>query len=135
MRRVTSGEFDVIRVLHIDEKAGRVYFLASPENPTQQYLYRAALDGSGTPERLTPGRPAGLARLRHLARRGAGGPHATPRSASRRGVELVSLPDHKVVRTLAANDKLREAVAASWRRRRSSSSGPTSAAACSWTAG
>ncbi len=54
MRRVTSGEFDVIRVLHIDEKADRVYFLASPDNPTQHYLYRAPLIGSGTPERVSP---------------------------------------------------------------------------------
>jgi dipeptidyl-peptidase-4 len=33
--RVTNGEFDVIRVLHLDEKAGWAYYIASLDNPTQ----------------------------------------------------------------------------------------------------
>ena len=46
-RRLTGGDFDVISVVAVDEKAGQCYFMASPENPTQSYLYRMALDGSG----------------------------------------------------------------------------------------
>ena len=41
------------KVLHIDEKHGCVYFVASPENATQHYLYRSPIDG-GKPERVTP---------------------------------------------------------------------------------
>jgi dipeptidyl-peptidase-4 len=109
LRRVTGGEFDVIRVLHVDEKAGYVYLLASPENPTQQYLYRASLNGSGTPERLSPADQPGwhdynLSSDNRLA------VHTFSSFGKPPQVELVSLPEHKVVRTLSANDKLRERV-------------------------
>ncbi|MGL6094694.1 MAG: DPP IV N-terminal domain-containing protein, partial [Fimbriiglobus sp.] len=53
IRRVTGGAFDVLKIAHVDETAGLAYFLASPENPTQQYLYRCPLAG-GTPVRVTP---------------------------------------------------------------------------------
>jgi dipeptidyl-peptidase-4 len=110
VRRVTSGAFDVIRVLHIDEKAGSVYFIASPDNPTQHYLYRAALDGSGAPERLTPADQPGWHDY-HLAPDGARAVHTYSAFGKPPRVELVTLPDHKVARVLASNDTLRAAVA------------------------
>ncbi len=109
VRRVTRGEFDVISVLHLDEKGGHVYFIASPENPTQRYLYRAALSGSGSPERLTPKDQAGWHDY-DISPDGAFAVHTYSSFGTPPRVELVSLPDHKVVRTLAANDKLRAAV-------------------------
>lgn len=110
VRRVTSGAFDVIRVAHTDEKAGRVYYLASPENPTQHYLYRAALDGTGIPERLTPANQAGWHDY-DVSPDGAFAVHTHSAFGVPPRVELISLPDHKVIRTLAANDALRAAVA------------------------
>ncbi|HEY1189037.1 MAG TPA: S9 family peptidase [Gemmata sp.] len=110
LRRVTGDEFDVIRVLHIDEKAGSVYFIASPENPTQRYLYTARLDGTGTPTRLTPPDRAGWHDY-DLAPDGAFAVHTYSSFGKPPRVELISLPDHKVVRTLATNDKLRDTVA------------------------
>ena len=56
---LTPGDFDVIQVEEVDEKAGWVYFAASPDNPTQRYLFRSRLDGSGSPQRLTPTTEAG----------------------------------------------------------------------------
>jgi dipeptidyl-peptidase-4 len=109
VRRVTSGEFDVIRVLHIDEKAGRVYFLASPENPTQHYLYTAALNGSGTPARLSPVDQPGTHDYA-ISLDGAFAVHTWSAFGKPARIELVSLPAHKVVRTVAANEKLRETV-------------------------
>ena len=50
---LTSGKYDVMEISGVDEKAGYVYFEASPDNATQLYLYRARLDGSGKAERLT----------------------------------------------------------------------------------
>ncbi|MCH8305453.1 MAG: DPP IV N-terminal domain-containing protein, partial [Candidatus Marinimicrobia bacterium] len=50
---ITPGEFDVINILNIDTKNGWLYYIASPDNPTQRYLYRSPLKG-GNPERLTP---------------------------------------------------------------------------------
>ncbi|MFH2001108.1 MAG: DPP IV N-terminal domain-containing protein, partial [Planctomycetota bacterium] len=51
---ITSGDFDVISVEHIDAAGGWVYFIASPENPTQQFLFRTTIDKANEPERLTP---------------------------------------------------------------------------------
>ncbi len=50
---ITPGDFDVIELLAVDEKSSWVYFIASPDNPTQRYLYRVHLDGTGR-ERVTP---------------------------------------------------------------------------------
>jgi dipeptidyl-peptidase-4 len=109
LRRVTRGEFDVIRVLHLDEKAGRAYYLASPDNPTQRYLYRVALDGRGEPERLTPGDQPGWHDY-SISPDGALAVHTHSAFGKPPRAELVSLPGHKVTRPLAANDKLRAAV-------------------------
>lgn len=51
---ITPGNYDIINLLRIDEKNNLAYVLASPDNPTQQYLYKVSLDGKGTPERVSP---------------------------------------------------------------------------------
>jgi len=42
---VTKGSYDIISIDRIDEKGNYVYFMASPENATQQYLYRTTTKG------------------------------------------------------------------------------------------
>jgi dipeptidyl-peptidase-4 len=51
---ITKGDYDVIKSVRIDEKNNAFYFIASPENATQQYLYKTKLDGKGKLERVTP---------------------------------------------------------------------------------
>jgi dipeptidyl-peptidase-4 len=51
---VTSGNFDVIDIAGINEKAGFIYFTASPDNATQSYLYKTRLDGKGKLQRVSP---------------------------------------------------------------------------------
>ena len=51
---ITAAGSDLIAPGQIDAKNGWFYYYASPTNATQRYLYRARLDGTGTPERLTP---------------------------------------------------------------------------------
>lgn len=109
VRRVTGGAFDVIRVVHVNEKSGHVYYLASPDNPTQHYLYRTALNGSGAPERLTPTDRPGWHDY-DVSPDGTFAVHTHSSFGVPPRTELISLPDHKVVRTLAANDGLRAAV-------------------------
>jgi dipeptidyl-peptidase 4 len=53
-RLMTPDEFDVISIAGVNEQQGCVYFLASPDNPTQSYRYRAPLNGPGTVERVSP---------------------------------------------------------------------------------
>ncbi|WP_036603784.1 S9 family peptidase [Olivibacter sitiensis] len=50
---ITKEPYDIIDLLLIDEKAGYIYFTASPDNATQKYLYRIKLSGEKA-ERLTP---------------------------------------------------------------------------------
>ena len=52
--KITNGNYDIINIESIDEKNGFVYFMASPDNATQQYLYRTKLDGKGKAERISP---------------------------------------------------------------------------------
>ncbi|HEU5049754.1 MAG TPA: S9 family peptidase [Gemmatimonadales bacterium] len=109
VRPVTSGAFDVLRVVGVDEKRGYLYYIASPENPTQRYLFRARLNGRGRPERLSPATAAGT----H-------GYNASPdfryafHTYSRFGVppvnSLIRLPGHQVIRTVVANDTLKHRV-------------------------
>ncbi|MGH7535250.1 MAG: DPP IV N-terminal domain-containing protein, partial [Gemmatimonadales bacterium] len=111
MRPVTQGAFDVIEVQGIDAKGGWLYYIASPENPAQRYLFRTRLDGKGKPERLTPRTESGT----HGYNRSPSFRHAIE-SWSYFGtppvVRLVRLPGHQVIRTLNDNARLRARVAA-----------------------
>lgn len=51
---ITKGNYDVMNVVHFDEKENVVYFHASPDNATQKYLYKTGLDGKGEAERFSP---------------------------------------------------------------------------------
>jgi len=59
MQLITKGNFDVVNINCIDPAGGYVYYIASPENYTQRYLYRSRLDGSGEAERVSPKNMAG----------------------------------------------------------------------------
>ena len=51
---LTPGDFDVTKVVCVDENSGWLYFIASHEEVSQRYLHRTRLDGSGKMERVTP---------------------------------------------------------------------------------
>ena len=51
---VTKGDYDIETIKCIDGKDGYVYFMASPKNATQLYLFRTKLDGTGNLEPLSP---------------------------------------------------------------------------------
>lgn len=51
---ITPAGSDLIARGRADDANGWFYYLASPANATQRYLYRARLDGTGEAERLTP---------------------------------------------------------------------------------
>lgn len=111
VRPVTGGDFDVISVVGIDDKSGWLYYIASPENPTQRYLFRTRLSGKGKPERITPARESGT----HAYDVSPGYRYAIESYSSYGNppiVRLVRLPGHQAVRTLVDNQRLRSAVAA-----------------------
>jgi dipeptidyl-peptidase-4 len=51
---VTKGNYDFTDITYVDHKKGFVYFMASPDNATQNYLYRTKLDGTGNAELISP---------------------------------------------------------------------------------
>lgn len=119
-RDVTPGTFDIVNpaslfgepvVLATDEQSGTVYFTASPDNPTQLYLFRARLDGQGAPTRLTPTAQPGTHSY-DIAPGGKWAIHTWSSFATPPVVELVRLPSHEVVRTLVDNAQLKARVAA-----------------------
>ena len=50
---ITKGKYDVTKSLAVDEKSKLLYFIASPNNATQRYLYKVRLDGKGKLEMVT----------------------------------------------------------------------------------
>lgn len=111
VRLITPGDFDVVSVERIDEPGGWMYYIASPENPAQRYLFRTRLDGIGKAERLTPASLAGT-NTYDLAPDARWAFHVHSRSNLPPVTDLVALPRHQVVRTLVANAELRARVAA-----------------------
>ena len=107
---VTHGAFDAIRFEGVDEQSGYLYFIASPENATQRYLYRARLDGSGEADRVTPRDAAGT-HAYHISPNGRWAFHTFSRMDVPPKTDLVRLPDHHAERALMDNDALQAAAA------------------------
>ena len=105
---VTPGDFDVIRLLHADDNQKWIYFTASPDNPTQCYLYRVKLDGTAR-EQLTPAGQDGTHRYL-ISTDARWAVHTVSTFDTPPLTELVSLPDHKQIRILAENKKLHDKV-------------------------
>jgi dipeptidyl-peptidase-4 len=108
MKLVTPGQYDVIELLAVDEREQCVYFIASPDNPCQRYLYRVGLDGTGL-TRITPSAASGT----YAYRIAPGGRAAIVTSSAVDGpatVQLVLLPAHETVRVLEANAAVQENV-------------------------
>jgi dipeptidyl-peptidase-4 len=99
---LTSGAFDCLSIEGVDEKAGWLYYIASPENATQRYLYRISLRGNGKPERLTPASQSG-SHSYSISPNAAWAFHTYSTMGSPPTIELVRLPGHEMVRSLAAN--------------------------------
>jgi dipeptidyl-peptidase 4 len=104
--QLTKGKFDVIRIEAIDEKGGWLYFQASPENPTQRYLYRIGLKG-GMAERVTPAAWSGT-HTYAISPDAEWAVHSHSTFAHPPVTVLLHLPDHKVVKTFSDNAPLKK---------------------------
>ncbi len=102
---ITTGNYDVININAIDEKSGYLYFSASPENATQQYLFRTKLDGSTQPERLSPLNQPGTHEY-EVSPTGKFAFHSFSNYYTPNTDEIVSLPEHKAITADNVNDKL-----------------------------
>lgn len=110
VRPVTHGDFDVISIQNIDEKGGYVHYIASPDNPTQRYLYRVKLYGKSMPERITPVDQSGSHNYQ-VSPDSKWAIHTFSNTTTQRTIDLISLPKHKPVRMLVDNKELKEKIA------------------------
>jgi dipeptidyl-peptidase-4 len=90
---LTKGAYDVITLNLIDEANGYIYFIASPDNATQKYLYRIKITG-GNAERVTPADEAGTNGY-DLSPNGKVGLHTFSNIYTPEQREVISLPDHQ----------------------------------------
>ncbi|HVJ69235.1 MAG TPA: prolyl oligopeptidase family serine peptidase, partial [Caulifigura sp.] len=106
---ITRGSFDVINVVAAGDAFG-LYYLASPENPTQCYLYHTPISG-GEPKRITPADQPGW-HAYSISPNGQYAIHTRSSFAEPSTTELIKLPSHETVRSLTENKKLKEKLAA-----------------------
>lgn len=104
-RLLTPGNYDVIRLCGLDEKNSWLYFIASPENPTQEYLYRIQINKPGKPERVTPVDLPGTNSYQ-LSPSCKFAFHTYSRFGQPPITDLVELPRHRRLKNLAENREL-----------------------------
>lgn len=108
MVALTAASFDVTAIAGVNEEEDWIYYIASPHDPLRRYLYRARLDGqSGSCERVTPIGAQGTHSYR-FSSDGKYAIHAVSTIESPDLTDIVRLPDHKVLLTLADNSRFRE---------------------------
>lgn len=102
---LTAGEFDVTAMVSVNEAEGWLYFVASPDNVTQRYLYRSRLDGSGQMEQVTPTGFSGTNSY-DVSADSAWAVHTHSSFMQPPVYSLVSLPDHKTRHVFEDNAEL-----------------------------
>ncbi|WP_207531725.1 S9 family peptidase [Desertivirga arenae] len=91
---ITRGDYDMISLSLVDEPNGYIYYMASPDNATESYLYRTRLDGNGNAEKVTPQSLKG-SHSYQISDKGKFAIHRFSNASTLPGQEIVSLADHK----------------------------------------
>ncbi len=94
---LTNGDYDIITLKGYDDKSGYVYFMASPDNATQSYLYRVKMDGKSKAERLSPADESGTHDY-DLSTNGMYASHEFSNINTPPIEDWVSLPKHTVIK-------------------------------------
>ncbi|MFP4549128.1 MAG: S9 family peptidase, partial [Fidelibacterota bacterium] len=102
---ITKGDFDVVRINCIDEAGGYVYYIASPNNFTQRYLYRSPIDGKGAAERISPEDKSGQFSYQ-MSPNAKWAIMTFQNTSTPNRISVVSLPDHKDITLLEDNSEL-----------------------------
>lgn len=110
VKLITPGNYDVISVEKVDQQNGWIYYLASPDNATQRFLYRMRLDGSGKEQRVTPASVPGVHSY-YISPRGDFAIHYYSSFNKPMVTEVVRLPEHAIARTLIDNRELQDRLA------------------------
>ncbi|WP_234733597.1 S9 family peptidase [Tellurirhabdus bombi] len=104
---LTTGKYDIASISRIDEATNYVYFIASPNNPIQRYLYRVKMDGKGKLEQLSPASLAGTHSY-NISPNAKWATHSFSNYKTFPAQEWISLPSHKPLKeaeSIAATSK------------------------------
>ena len=92
---ITKGEYDVVRPLSYDEKNKEIYFIASPKNPTERYLYKTSENKK--PQLLTPKALVGTHNYQ-ISTKSLYAFHSFSNYYTEPMDGIVTLPDHKYIK-------------------------------------
>ncbi len=101
---ITKGNLDVVSINCIDEQGGYVYYIASPDNFTQRYLYRSRIDGKGEAERVTPDKWTGQNSY-NISDNAQWAIHTFQNTVTPPRISLIRLPAHKEIKLLEGNEE------------------------------
>lgn len=107
MKQITKGDFEIVNLLSMNKKDGWAYYIASPNNPLERYLYRSKLNGKGKPELLSPVEQKGHHSY-SLSADCEFAVHTFSNANTPPIIEMISLPNHKVLQVLEDNSELKE---------------------------
>jgi dipeptidyl-peptidase 4 len=109
MRPLTKGAFDAMSIQSVDEPGGWVYYIASPDNATQRYLYRSRLDGSGADERVTPSDIKGWNNY-SISPTSKWAIQSSSAFGRPSRIDLLRLADKTIARNIVTNDTLKQKI-------------------------
>lgn len=106
MDLITKGDFDVVNINCIDENGGYVYYIASPKNFTQRYLFRSRINGKSVAERISPDDIEGQFSYQ-MSTDAKWAITTFQNSTTPNKISVVSFPEHKDVTILEDNSKVK----------------------------
>jgi dipeptidyl-peptidase-4 len=104
---ITPGDFDVANVVSISPEKDQIFFIASPDNPTQRFLYKAKISGKGKSKRVTPADAIGSHNY-SIAPGAEIAVHTFSDINTPNQIHLVNLNKHSVEKVFVENKKLRK---------------------------
>lgn len=105
---ISTGTYDVAVVAGNTKKS--VYYNASPDENSQRYLYSVDLGGKKKDKRITPAAFTGI-NTYNISPNGKYAFHSHSSALRTGNVRLISLPDHKTIKTIVDNDAYQEQLA------------------------
>jgi len=107
---LTPGEYDIVDMLAMNEDKNAIYFTASPKDPAQRYLFKATLDGSAKPVRVTPKSSAG-SNSYYMSEDTSWAVHTHSSYGFPATKQIVKVVDHSTVKVLVENKELKAKLA------------------------
>ena len=101
--KISSGSYDVASIK--GQSKNDVYFMASPENTTQRFLYRVGNKGGKRAQKVTPRSFKGMNNY-NISPNGKYAIHRHSSALRPNKIEFITLPDHRTLRVMEDNKQL-----------------------------